>query len=126
METETTIPETKRFLQVGINNYVECQLCAKELPPGVSMAADSGLEAGFTTKGFQVACHRHGINVLHFDFQGVVQRASGNADKEDFEFAAVIAPLTQQVTFNAVAAGLSVARARIKTFPSVRPARDVS
>lgn len=115
-------PVAKRFLQDGINKHVECKLCAAELPPGVGMASYSWLAAGFTSKGFQVVCQRHGINVLHLDFQGQVLQGSGNSDPEEYLEISQQAPrILNETRFTVAAAGLSVAKARMTAY-GVSPA----
>lgn len=107
----------KRFLQDGINHHIECKLCAAEIPPGVSMREWSWLGAGFTSRGFQVVCQRHGINVLHLDFKGEVLQGSGNADPEEYLAISQQAPaIADSIKWEMAAAGFAVAKTRMKTY----------
>lgn len=121
---ETNEPQevVKHFLQDGINSYVECKLCAAEVPPATNMRDYSWLGAGFTSRGFQVMCMRHGINVLHLDFEGRTLKGSGNSHPQDYLVAAQAAPrILEETTWQMAAAGFAVAKARMTTY-SQKPA----
>ncbi len=53
-----------------ITSFIHCGQCLKELPAGVSPKEWAQLEAGFTKEGIQIRCKRHGLNVVHIDFEG--------------------------------------------------------
>lgn len=61
-----------------IQLYFHCKRCLDELPEGLSPQEWAQLEAGWTNKGLQVWCKRHGINVIHIDF------ATNTADQTIF------------------------------------------
>jgi hypothetical protein len=49
---------------------MHCTQCIEELPAGESPEGYARLSVGFTARGLQVVCSRHGLNVLHLDFCG--------------------------------------------------------
>lgn len=57
-----------------IKAYMHCALCVDEFKagkaPGKSPATYARLSVGWTPAGLQVWCERHGVNVLHVDFEG--------------------------------------------------------
>ena len=58
-----------------MNNEIEvffhCKECMRELPNGQSPQDYQRIQAGWTTKGLQVWCNRHDLNIVHIDFEGV-------------------------------------------------------
>lgn len=67
-------PRDLSHLLYRIEQPIVCSRCADEVEAGdagpVSMAEYGRLEVGFTERGLQVWCRRHGGNVVHFDFEG--------------------------------------------------------
>lgn len=53
-----------------IELYFHCRKCLDELPDGTSPQGYSNIEAGWTKKGLQVWCKRHGMNIVSLDFRG--------------------------------------------------------
>ena len=53
-----------------IHHYIHCGACLDELPTGASPAKYQRIQAGWTEKGLQVVCMRHGCNIIHIDFEG--------------------------------------------------------
>jgi hypothetical protein len=51
--------------------YLHCSRCLAEKPSGISPKEWAQLEVGWTPHGLQVWCRRHGLNVLHVDFEGM-------------------------------------------------------
>lgn len=71
--------ETTKSSEVNINRHMpqedaddfyRCPTCMKEMPEGISPREYSHIEAGFSSRGFQVWCLRHELNVIHIDFKG--------------------------------------------------------
>lgn len=62
---ERDIPATNE-----IKMFFHCTKCLENKPAGVSPQEWVRLEAGWTPLGFQVWCVRHGVNIIHVDFQG--------------------------------------------------------
>jgi len=56
--------------KLSIHAFLHCSLCLQELPDGQSPQQFSRLDVGWTPHGLQVWCRRHGVNVLHVDFEG--------------------------------------------------------
>lgn len=67
-------PSDLHRLLYRIERPIVCSRCADEVDAGdagtVSMAEYGRLEVGFTERGLQVWCRRHGGNVVHLDFEG--------------------------------------------------------
>lgn len=63
-----------------IKAYLHCKLCLAEQagPAGVGESPESysRLSVGWTRRGFQVWCERHGANVMHVDFEGAQHPAN--------------------------------------------------
>ncbi len=57
-----------------ITHPIVCAKCEAEHLGGLCDAASlrdyAALEAGFTTRGLQIWCKRHDVNVCHIDFEG--------------------------------------------------------
>ena len=68
----SNVIELKALRRMGseIHQYIHCAECFNELPAGDSPKEYQMLEIGWTEKGLQVWCWRHGKNVLHLDFAG--------------------------------------------------------
>lgn len=69
-----------------IRAFMHCSLCIAENPGDVSPAAFARLSVGWTPRGLQVWCERHGANVCNVDFEGathpaIVHRAGGNTEE---------------------------------------------
>ena len=64
--------------------YFHCGRCLAEKPGDVSPQEWGQLEAGWTPVGLQVWCKRHGVNVIHVDFEGHRHPADITARKETF------------------------------------------
>lgn len=58
-------PHTKE-----IKGYIHCKKCEESCPAGMSYQEWADVEVGFTPYGLQLWCHRHGMNIAHFDFRG--------------------------------------------------------
>jgi hypothetical protein len=56
--------------QQEADEFLRCPKCMRELPFDVSPRDYSHIEAGFSSRGFQVWCLRHEINIVNIDFQG--------------------------------------------------------
>jgi hypothetical protein len=56
--------------ELAIDTYLHCGLCIKSRPQGISPAEWSSLLVGWTSRGLQVWCSRHRVNVIHVDFHG--------------------------------------------------------
>ena len=67
----------------GIVQYLHCAKCMQEIPDGSVPALYQRVNVGFTVKGLQIWCVRHGINVLHVDFEGVKHPADLTAGKPE-------------------------------------------
>jgi hypothetical protein len=59
-----------------IESFFHCGLCINEMPAGTSPQEFAELECGWTALGFQVWCKRHGVNVIHIDFEGAKHPAN--------------------------------------------------
>ncbi|MEM7437349.1 MAG: hypothetical protein AAF436_19515 [Myxococcota bacterium] len=61
-------------LRYSIAEPVVCTHCADEVKSGeagITSLSDYGaLDVGFSDRGLQVWCRRHGTNVVHIDFDG--------------------------------------------------------
>lgn len=60
-----------------ITTYMHCGMCLDEWKnpdhpdsEGTSPETYARLSVGFTKRGLQVWCVRHGVNVMHVDFEG--------------------------------------------------------
>jgi hypothetical protein len=70
-----------------IVSFVHCRLCLEELqkmPMTVKKSPReyASLEVGFTKLGVQVWCKRHGVNVMHVDFEGQKHPANTARSRE--------------------------------------------
>lgn len=54
-----------------IQMYFHCKKCIAERPSDQSPREWGRIECGWTAKGFQVWCHRHDLNIIHVDFEGM-------------------------------------------------------
>ncbi len=59
----------------SIIQYLHCSMCMRDIPDGVSPALYQRVNVGFTKIGMQVWCVRHGVNIIHVDFDGHKHRA---------------------------------------------------
>lgn len=57
-------------VQHEILQFMHCGKCIDDRPGHIAARDWARLEIGFTPEGVQVWCFRHGINVIHIDFQG--------------------------------------------------------
>ena len=64
------MPGGKELRTNQIQLYLNCGMCAKELPPGESPQTYAHTQAGWTKHGIQVWCVRHDMNIIHIDFEG--------------------------------------------------------
>jgi hypothetical protein len=120
VESEATELPTKRFGQNGINNFCTCKFCFEDKPRGVSTAEYSRLHVGFTTRGIQVWCARHEVNVIHLDFEGDPIKGSSTVDPEDREALLARLPATTEAVErieakDVIRAGLVVMEHRLAT-----------
>lgn len=53
-----------------IQAYLHCGKCLHDKPASVSPESQQQIEVGWTTRGLQVWCKRHNVNVIHIDFHG--------------------------------------------------------
>ena len=69
-----------KHLLYSITDPVVCSKCADEFAAGgtgaETLQAYIRVDVGFTARGIQVWCQRHGLNVVHVDFED----ARPNAD----------------------------------------------
>lgn len=56
--------------EMKIVGFLHCMKCLEQKPKHVSPEGWARLNFGVTEIGVQVWCVRHGINVLHIDFEG--------------------------------------------------------
>ncbi len=54
----------------SIEMYFHCSECLKEKPKDQSPQDYRRYDVGFTTRGIQVWCCRHELNIVHIDFEG--------------------------------------------------------
>ena len=69
-----------------IVQYFHCGMCMDERPEDQSPREWSSIEVGATVRGIQVMCKRHGVNIIHMDFQGTKHPAIcfSHMKKEDY------------------------------------------
>lgn len=70
------IPSSNKILL-----YMHCKLCMESLPRDTSMAEWGEHEVGWTELGIQVWCKRHGINIIHVDFENQKHPANLKGEK---------------------------------------------
>lgn len=54
-----------------ILTYAHCARCMGELPKGMSPKEYSMVQIGFTTRGIQIWCNRHDMQVAHIPIKGL-------------------------------------------------------
>lgn len=54
----------------SIRTYFHCARCMREKPEDVSMRDFAKFEIGWTEIGLQAWCTRHGVNIVHVNFEG--------------------------------------------------------
>ncbi len=52
-----------------IVRYFNCRKCIEELPPGTTPQEYTKIDVGYTSKGVQVWCVRHNINIVHIEME---------------------------------------------------------
>lgn len=67
----------------GIKTFFHCSRCLEERPESQSPADWARLSVGFTREGMQVWCWRHGLNVAHIHFEGIMHQARTDAGAPD-------------------------------------------
>ena len=50
--------------------FMHCGMCIEDKPDDISPQDWARIEVGWTEKGLQVWCKRHGCNMIHMDFEG--------------------------------------------------------
>jgi hypothetical protein len=69
-----------------IEMYLHCRECLEQARiKGIPESPErySRISAGFTKRGIQIWCHRHDLNILHMDFEGVQHPANSGVNLED-------------------------------------------
>ncbi len=57
-------------MSANIERYFHCSLCVSEAPEGLPPREYQSIEAGMTSKGFQVWCKRHDCNIVTIELNG--------------------------------------------------------
>jgi hypothetical protein len=77
----------KLSAQNKILMFLQCAQCVEDIKAGrakgESPRSYGRLEAGWTQEGLQIRCVRHGLNVVHIDFEGHKHAANVNGGEPE-------------------------------------------